>query len=147
MISAILIIQNYYMHNLSSNAVITQTHSPNNKLALHICNLNYLTSVTRGNSKMINSIVSVFFKETRTELRSLRAAISDGNYPAISSLSHKLKSAFLLMGITVLKPVFEEMEKLGTAASGIERIGQLNHNVNAVFRQAKKEINFYMQPV
>ena len=86
-----------------------------------VCDMNYLISVTHGNKKVIKSIVTVFFEETQRELLVLKTAIAEANYSIISSVSHKLKSAFLLMGITILKPVFDEMEALGNASSGIDR--------------------------
>mgnify|MGYP006368517307 FL=1 len=127
------------MHNLTGYKNSLHIHSADNNLARHVCNMDYLISITRGNRKIIDSIVSVFFEETKTELYSLKVAIADANYSVVSSISHKLKSAFLLMGITVLKPVFDEME-LGSATSGIERIAHLNNIVNKIFTQAKKEL-------
>jgi len=128
------------MHNLTGYKNSLHIHSADNNLARHVCNMDYLISITRGNRKIIDSIVSVFFEETKTELYSLKVAIADANYSVVSSISHKLKSAFLLMGITVLKPVFDEMEQLGSATSGIERIAHLNNIVNKIFTQAKKEL-------
>ena len=128
------------MHNLTGYKNSLHIHSADNKLARHVCNMDYLISITRGNRKIIDSIVSVFFEETKTELYSLKVAIADAIYSVVSSISHKLKSAFLLMGITVLKPVFDEMEQLGSATSGIERIAHLNNIVNKIFTQAKKEL-------
>ena len=107
-----------------------------------VCDMNYLISVTHGNKKVIKSIVTVFFEETQRELLVLKTAIAEANYSIITSVSHKLKSAFLLMGITILKPVFDEMEALGTASSGIEKLKQLGFKINMVFNQAKKEIKF-----
>ena len=107
-----------------------------------VCDMNYLISVTHGNKKVIHSIVTVFFEETQRELLVLKTAIAEANYSIITSVSHKLKSAFLLMGITILKPVFDEMEALGTASSGIEKLKQLGFKINMVFNQAKKEIKF-----
>jgi HPt (histidine-containing phosphotransfer) domain-containing protein len=128
------------MHNLTRRQESSNTRPANNIIAGCVCNMDYLTGVTRGNKKTIKSIVAVFFKETTTELRSLKAAITEKDFSAISSISHKIKSAFSLLGITVLKPVFDEMEKLGSATSGIERIAQLNNKVNMIFKQAKKEL-------
>ena len=90
------------MHNLTGYKNSLHIHSADNNLARHVCNMDYLISITRGNRKIIDSIVSVFFEETKTELYSLKVAIADANYSVVSSISHKLKSAFLLMGITVL---------------------------------------------
>ena len=105
-----------------------------------VCNLGYLMGATRGNKLIINNIVSVFFKETRKELSTLDDAIKKINYPAISDISHKIKSAFSILGIAVLEPIFNEMEQLSNNTSPIGRIEQLNRRVNIVFNQAMAEM-------
>ena len=105
-----------------------------------VCNMGYLVGATRGNKKMMNNIVAVFFKETKKELTFLNEAIKKTNYPAISHVSHKIKSAFSILGISVLEPVFNEMEQLSSVTSPIEKIEQLNRRVNIVFKQAREEM-------
>ncbi len=105
-----------------------------------VCNMDYLVAITRGNKKNIQNIVSVFFKETRKELIYLDKAIKKINYPLISDISHKIKTAFSILGISVLEPVFKEMEQLSSATSPIKRIEQLNRRVNIVFKKAKAEM-------
>jgi CheY-like chemotaxis protein len=105
-----------------------------------VCNMDYLMGATHGNKKIINNIVAVFFKETRKELTFLSAAIKKTNYTDISDISHKIKSAFLILGISVLDPVFKEMEQLSSNTSSISNIELLNRRVNIVFNQAKEEM-------
>ena len=106
-----------------------------------VCNMGYLIGATRGNKHIINNIVTVFFTETRKELSTLDDAIKKINYPAISDISHKIKSAFSILGIAVLEPVFKEMEQLGSGTTGIQKIQLLNRRVNSVFIQAMKEMH------
>ena len=108
--------------------------------AAKVCNLDYLLHITRGNKKIINNIVAVFFKETKKEMIDLTGAIEKRNYPVISDIAHKIKSAFSILGITVLEPVFKEMELLSTSTSSIANIKLLNHRVNIVFNQAMAEM-------
>ena len=105
-----------------------------------VCNMGYLMGATRGNKLIINNIVTVFFKETRKELSTLDDAIKKINYPVIRDISHKIKSAFSILGIAVLEPVFTEMEQLSSNTSPIDRIEQLNRRVNSVFKQARAEM-------
>ncbi len=105
-----------------------------------VCNLNYLVNTTRGNAVIMNNIINVFLKETPEELSALHDAIEKINYSIISDISHKIKSSFAIMGISILEPILEEMEHLGTIGSGIEKIEQLNGGVNTVFRQAVEEM-------
>ena len=105
-----------------------------------VCNVDYLVNATRGNKKIIDDIVTVFFKETKKELVFLHDAIEQTNYTDISDISHKIKSAFSILGISVLEPVFEEMGQLSSIATPKKRIEQLNRQVNIVFKQARAEM-------
>ena len=105
-----------------------------------VCNMGYLTGATRGNKKMMHNILTVFFKETGKELINLKDAIANTNYAVISDISHKIKSAFAILGISVLEPVFKEMEYLSNHTSGIVKIALLNRRVNIVFEKAKSEM-------
>ncbi len=105
-----------------------------------VCNMDYLLSATHGNTEIINNIMDVFFKETKKELTVLNDAIQKTNYTGISDISHKIKSAFSILGISVLEPVFSEMEQLSSNTSSISNIELLNRRVHLVFNQAKAEM-------
>ena len=105
-----------------------------------VCNLDYLVVATHGNKVAINNIVTVFFKETKKELNFLNDAIRENNYPVISNISHKIKSAFSILGITKLEPIFKELEQLSNSTSSIGNIEILSRRVNFVFNQAKEEM-------
>lgn len=105
-----------------------------------VCNMDYLMGATHGNKKIINNIVAVFFKETGKELVFLNDAIKKTNYTDIGDISHKIKSAFSILGISVLEPVFKEMEQLSSITSSIGNIELLNRRVNFVFNQARAEM-------
>jgi CheY-like chemotaxis protein len=109
-------------------------------IAEKVCNLRYLLDATRGNKEIINNITDVFMEQTPEELSALNDAIEKTDYPVIADIAHKIKSSFSIMGISILQPVFEEIEHLGNIASGIEKIEKLNHRVNAVFLQAMEEM-------
>lgn len=105
-----------------------------------VCNLDYLMGATHGNKETLNNLVTVFFKETKKELNYLNDAIRENNYPVIGDISHKIKSAFSILGISVLEPVFKEMELLSSSTSSIGNIELLSKRVNLVFNQAKDEM-------
>lgn len=104
--------------------------------------MDYLASVTRGDQKRIEGIVFLFFSETYDELLLLTHAIDTEDYLTINSICHKLKSAFLILGITVLDNVFKEMEQLSSNTSSISNIKLLNRQVNLIFKQARIEMKF-----
>ncbi len=106
-----------------------------------VCNLDYLIQSTRGNTSIMNSIIQVFLEETPVVLSALYDAIEKINYPAISDIAHKLRTSFSILGITMLEPVFDEMQYLGSNITGIKKIEILNQQVNRVFKQAMEEMN------
>lgn len=132
------------IYKLTSKIISTRSFIMNSQtvtvVADRVCNLDYLMGATHGNKKIINNIVAVFFKETRKELIFLNNAIEKTNYPVISDISHKIRSAFSILGISVLEPVFKEMEQLCSNTSSIGNIELLSRKVNLVFNQAKEEM-------
>jgi hypothetical protein len=70
----------------------------------------------------------------------LNDAIKKNNYTVIYDISHKIKSAFPILGISVLEPVFREIEQLSSSTSSIGNIELLSRRVLLVFNQAKKEM-------
>jgi len=120
--------------------ICTENFATPGQQTTSVCNLHYLEQVTRGNTKAIHEIVAVFFKETKQELSFLNQAIKKSNYPVIGHISHKIKSAFLILGISALEPVFKEMEQLSSSTASISNIKLLNQRVNLIFKQAKAEM-------
>jgi HPt (histidine-containing phosphotransfer) domain-containing protein len=118
-----------------------------NNAAVHqlphkVCNMTYLHNMSRGNTVIIQNILAVFFKETAQELVYLRNAIESRDYIFISNICHKLKSAFSILGIVKLQPVFIEMEYLSSIVSPVEKIEELNKKIVIVFNQARNEMKF-----
>lgn len=109
-------------------------------MPVRVCNMDYLNGITRGDEKSAGNLVSVFFTEIGEELSQLNIDIEKINYPGISHILHKMKSAFAILGITILEPVLKEMELLSNSASSIALIKQLTLRVHLVFNQAKIEM-------
>jgi CheY-like chemotaxis protein len=134
------------IHNLTcrgafagkSSAIIKTEAAPSSQKK--VCVLDYLENVTRGNKKMMAGIIQVFMEETPAELTALDLAILSSNYTVIRDIAHKLKSSFLLLGISELEPVFTEMEDPLRTATGIERITYLRNRVNSLFNRAREEM-------
>ena len=105
-----------------------------------VCNMEYLVGATHGDETIIHNIVEVFFSETKKELSFLNDAIENTNYTVISDISHKIKSAFSILGISALEPVFKEMEQLSNSTSSISNIAQLSQQVHVIFNKARDEM-------
>lgn len=106
----------------------------------HVCDFNYLDEIMGGKQDLILEIIDVFLKQVPQELISLNDAIVLENFAAIKSISHTMKSSVSILGISILKPILQEMEDLGGVAKEIERIKTLYHELNKICKMALMEI-------
>ena len=112
----------------------------------NVCNIGYLTEMMKGNKQLIFRVMIAFVKQVNEELQSINDAIEKADYPKIKNIAHTMKSSVSIMGISILKPVLQKMEDLGTTDSSnplnsnIEKIKELNQKLNLICRQAIEEI-------
>ena len=93
-----------------------------------------------GRNNMISEIIDVFLQQVPEELQNINEAVSKTDYPNIKKNAHSMKSSLSIMGISILVPILNEMENLGTTATNIEEIIQLNQTLNLFCMQAIEEI-------
>ncbi len=110
-----------------------------------VCNLNYLSELMGGKTHLIKKIMDTFLIQVPEELKSINRATTIVDYSTIKNLAHTMKSSVSIMGISVLQPILQEMEDLGTKETGsdsyrIEKIIALNTQLNLICNQAFKEI-------
>ena len=105
-----------------------------------VCELMYLKEMMKGNKKSILGVIDVFLIQISEELFSLNEAVSQTNYAIIKSFSHTMKSTVSIMGISCLVPLLKEMEDLAKIAGGIEKITELNQQLNLICEKAIEEI-------
>jgi len=105
-----------------------------------ICDLSYLEGMMGGKKHLIKGVIDVFLTQVPEELQMINDAVTKINYPVIKSFAHTMKSTVSIMGISMLTPVLQEMEVLGSAATDIEKIKELNQELNLMCLQAIEEI-------
>lgn len=106
----------------------------------NVCNLQYLIDMMSNKKPLINGIMNSFLEQIPEELKSIEDAIEKTDYAIIKSFAHTMKSSVSIMGISILTPILQEMENLSKAATGIEKIKELNLQLNSICKQAIKEI-------
>jgi HPt (histidine-containing phosphotransfer) domain-containing protein len=106
----------------------------------NVCDLNYLSELMGGKKHLIEEIMDVFLKQVPEELQSINDAIEKINYAAIKGVAHTMKSSVSIMGISVLIPILQEMEDLGSNGTSIEKIKELNRKLILLCNQAIEEI-------
>jgi HPt (histidine-containing phosphotransfer) domain-containing protein len=105
-----------------------------------VCNLKYLVTMMNDKKPLILGMMDAFLRQFPEELNSMKDAIAKINYLAIKSVAHTMKSSIGIMGISVLLPILKEMEDMGTAATNIEKIMELDIVLNTIAAQAMQEI-------
>lgn len=111
-----------------------------NTIIEHVCDLTYLTEMTGGKKNMMKAIMDVFLKQIPEELQSINDAINKTDYVVIKNYAHTMKSSVSIMSISILIPILKEMEDLGIMATGLDKIKQLNQQLNLICNQAIREI-------
>lgn len=106
----------------------------------HVCDLTYLTEMTGGKKDMMKAIIDVFLKQIPEELQSIKEAIEKSNYVTIRNFAHSMKSSVSIMSISILIPILKEMEELGAKTTDLEKIKQLNQQLDLICNQAIREI-------
>lgn len=124
---------------------MTAIESENNnnqlpQLGKPVCDFRYLKDLVNGKTDLITNIMDVFLKQVSEDLQCINEAIINTEYKTIKSCAHTMKSSVSIMGISVLKPVLEEMENMGIAKTGIEKIKQLNVELKEICLKAIVEI-------
>lgn len=105
-----------------------------------VCDFRYLNDLVNGKSNLIIGIMDVFIKQIPEDLQCIKEAITTSDYKTIKIYTHTMKSSVSIMGISVLKPILNEMENLGKTETGIEIIKQLYEKLMAICVMAIGEI-------
>ncbi len=106
----------------------------------NVCNISYLSEIVGGKKAMIKGILDAFLIQVANDLPAINDAIVKTDYGAIKKNAHAMKSSVSIMGMSVIKPVLEEMETLGASATNVERIKVLNQDLQLIINQAIREI-------
>lgn len=105
-----------------------------------VCDFRYLNEIVNGKTNLISEIMDVFLKQIREDLECINNAMKTADYKTIRSYAHTMKSSVFIMGMSVLETVLDEMEVLGEAETGIDKIKQLNVRLNQICHKAIIEV-------
>lgn len=105
-----------------------------------VCDFKYLKDLVNGKSDLIANLMDVFINQVSDELQCINEAIINTDYKTITRYAHTMKSSVSIMGISKLSPVLNKMEKLGKIETDIEKIKQLNLELNDICTKAIIEI-------
>lgn len=90
-----------------------------------ITDLNYLKTMSGGDSKFIKEMIDLF-REQIDEYKSIMPELlQNKDYDGLSKVAHKAKSSVAVMGMTEVADLLKELEILSHTESEIERYESL----------------------
>ena len=125
-----------------NHATITfMTNSEN----LPVCNLDYLNSLSGGNSEFEESMMKLYLNLTPIELDKISTGLDNQDYEIIKNGAHKLISSVGVLGITQMKQRLVEIEKLALAQAQFNQIVLLFSEVKEIHAKAEVELKAFLK--
>jgi HPt (histidine-containing phosphotransfer) domain-containing protein len=106
-----------------------------------VVNLDYLLSLSKGNTKFVKEMLDTFLEENPKEIDSLEKAIQSKNFEAIRQASHLLQSSLPFVGLDkVIEGEVYEIERLAIDKTDIQKIESLFLKVKENCANARLEL-------
>ena len=141
-------IVNAYLGNKESVAIISDETSTEQKTTFSqndpVINIEHLYTLSRGNISFIKDITSLFINQNPTEISELEKSIRQKEYPAIRSISHKMKTSVGFMGITRLSVPLAKLEELAINHGNMMEMETISKEVKAVCKKAITELTGFL---
>ena len=102
---------------------------------------NAARSLTGGDDALLDELIELFPEESAKHLAAIRAAIEEGDAPALTRAAHTLKSSARLFGAKGLAARALELEELGRCskpADALARLPELESETERVLAALKR---------
>lgn len=110
-----------------------------------ITNLNYLKTLSNGNSQLVVEMVKLFVTEITKEMKRMEKGIIENDFELIKSFTHNMKGTLRYVGLDkIIKTDLIEMEKLAIAQLDILRIEMLFLKIKMIFKKAIHELDDWL---
>jgi HPt (histidine-containing phosphotransfer) domain-containing protein len=90
-----------------------------------IADLNYLKTMSGGDSKFIQEMIELFREQIDEYKTVMPDLLRDGRYDDLSKVAHKAKSSVAVMGMTEVAELLKELEILAHGGTNVERYGPM----------------------
>ena len=87
-----------------------------------VIDLEYLRSLSKGDSAFEKNMIKSFSIQMPKELNELKMAIDQKNYKKIGSIAHNMKSTVSYMGLKQLTPLLQQIERESENEKGLTHI-------------------------
>lgn len=105
-----------------------------------LVDLTLLEKTMRGNKKVIGETIAIFLEHLPENLDGITEGVEKTDFGMIRRNAHTMKSSVAILGINKIPEVLEEMERLASSESGMERIIELKNSLSLLSNLAVAEI-------
>ncbi|WP_343632821.1 CHASE3 domain-containing protein [Fluviicola sp.] len=113
---------------------------PVSEAPANLVDLSSLEKTMRGNKKVILETLEIFLHHLPENLEGIEQGVKENNFAMIRRNAHTMKSSVSILGINKIQTLLEEMERLATSESDMERIIELENSLVLLSGHAVKEI-------
>jgi HPt (histidine-containing phosphotransfer) domain-containing protein len=93
-----------------------------------ITDLNYLKTMSGGDSKFIREMIDLFREQIEEYKSIMPELLVNKDYNGLSKLAHKAKSSVAVMGMTQVADLLKELEILANEKNEVDRYdGMITH--------------------
>jgi signal transduction histidine kinase/CHASE3 domain sensor protein/CheY-like chemotaxis protein len=117
-----------------------ESEEPVSEVPGKLVDLTSLEKTMRGNKKVILETLEIFLEHLPENLEGITEGVKEENFAMIRRNAHTMKSSVSILGINKIQDLLEEMERLATLESDMERIIELKNTLTLLSGHFVKEI-------
>lgn len=91
--------------------------------------LSYLRDVSSGSNEFMIEMIELFLDQTPAYFEQLRQFISEGNWPKVADIAHKIKPTLAFMGADAAK---DRMAEIETNARNLTNTESIEHTFKSL---------------
>lgn len=110
-----------------------------------VTNLNYLETLSNGNSQLVADMIKLFLSELTIEMKRMEKGIIENDFELVKLFTHNMKGTIRYVGLDkIIKTELIEMEKLAIVQLDILRIEILFQKMKIIFKKAVHELDDWL---
>jgi HPt (histidine-containing phosphotransfer) domain-containing protein len=108
----------------------------------HVSNLDYLTSLSKGNAGFVQEMLDIFLAENPAEVNALQEAVTAADFEQIQHLAHHMRSTIPFVGLgNLLGTPLAETEDFAKNKTDLPQIKIHMKEISRVCLKATQELS------
>lgn len=108
--------------------------------ANQLYDLTELRSTAGGDESFIQDMIGIFITENEKILLEIGQLKVTGNYASAKAMLHKMKISFMVMGVTKVTDIIEQIERLDIATAEISVISDHFHTLGRLLEKVNEQL-------